>query len=104
MYKIEVTADCEITLEGAPIDPAEHPITIVNGLNWIAFPFNTSMTVANAFAGFAVNGDKVTSRTASTSYNGTRWRGTFSNLEPGQGYIYNSAATESRTFVFPTAK
>lgn len=104
MYKIEVTANCEITLEGAPINPAEHPVTILPGVNWIAFPFNTNMTVANAFAGFAVSGDKVSSRTQSTNYNGTRWRGTLSTLEPGCGYIYNSAATENRPFTFPTAK
>ena len=102
MYKIEVTADCEIVLEGMPLDPAEHPVTIVNGANWIWFPFSTSMTVAEAFAGFAVNGDQVSSQgNGSTTYNGSRWRGQLTNLVPGQGYNYKSAATEDRTFTFP---
>jgi hypothetical protein len=103
MYMIEVPEDCEISFEGLPLDPAEHPVTIENGANWIAFPFSTEMTVANAFAGFAVSGDQVISRTQSTSYNGTRWRGTLSTLTPGQGFIYYSA-TGTRTFAFPSAK
>ena len=102
MYKIEVTADSEIVLEGMPLDPAEHPVTIVNGANWIGFPFSTGMTVSDAFAGFAVNGDQVSSQgNGSTTYNGSRWRGQLTNLVPGQGYNYKSAATETRTFTFP---
>ena len=30
-YNITVAEDCEITLEGMPIDPADHPITILGG-------------------------------------------------------------------------
>ena len=103
MYKITVPASCEITLEGMPINPAEHPITIpAGGAVWIGFPFSENMTPANAFAGFAVNGDKVSSKDNSSTYTG-RWRGNLNNLEPGKGYIYKSAATESRTLVFPSA-
>ena len=102
MYRIKVEADCEITLTGMPIDPVEHPITIANGANWIGFPFSESMTLTNAFAGFAVSGDKVTSQEGLSTYT-TRWRGAFSTLEPGKGYIYNSNVQEDRTLVFPTS-
>jgi hypothetical protein len=104
MFLITVPADCEITLTGMPLDPAEHPITIKNGVNWIGYPLNQNMTPADAFAGFAVSGYmlKTKANTAqSTTYNGTRWRGTLSNLVPGQGYIYKSSATGDRVFVFP---
>ncbi len=104
MYMIEVPEACEITLEGMPINPAEHPITITPGANWIAFPFTVGMTVANAFVGFAVANDALSSRAQTTTYNGTRWRGALTTLAPGQGYIYNSAATEPRIFIFPIAK
>ena len=101
MYTIEVPSSCEIILTGMPLDPATNPVTIASGNNWIAFPMNTSMTVANAFAGFAVNSDKVTSQSNGfTTYTG-RWRGTLSTLEPNSGYIYGSASTETRTFSFP---
>ena len=104
MYMIEVPEACEITLEGMPIDPAEHSITINQGSNWIGFPFSADMTVINAFAGFAVNGDVLKAKDKYTTYTNGRWRGQLSNLEPGKGYIYNSSASEQKTFVYPTAK
>ena len=103
MYKITVGTACEMVLEGAPINPAEHPVTIHNGANWIGFPLSGSMTLTNAFAGFAVNGDQVSSQSSgSATYTGGRWRGQLTDLVPGQGYNYKSAATGNRTFTFPT--
>ncbi len=104
MYRVYVEAACEITLEGLPINPAEHPITLSNGFNWIAFPFSESKTLTEAFAGFAINGDAVKSKgNGAANYNGTSWRGTLNALAPGQGYIYKSNAMEDRVFTFPTS-
>ena len=104
MYRVYVEAACEITLEGLPINPAEHPITLSNGFNWIAFPFSESKTLTEAFAGFAINGDAVKSKgNGAANYNGTSWRGTLNALVPGQGYIYKSNAVEDRVFTFPTS-
>ena len=100
MYQITVPESCEITLEGMPINPANHPVTITNGPNWIGFPFSASMTPTDAFAGFAINGDQISSKTQKATYN-NRWRGALSELVPGQGYIYHSAITSDRTFTFP---
>ena len=102
MYKITVVTSCEIVLEGMPINPAEHPVTIHNGANWIGFPLGTSMALTDAFAGFAVNGDMVVSQSnGSATYTGGRWRGQLTTVEPGQGYIYKSSVQENRTFTFP---
>ena len=101
MYKIYVGSACEITLEGMPINPSEHPITIHNGPNWIGYPLGENMTLDNAFAGFAVNGDVIKHKGGSANYQGGRWRGSF-NLQPGQGYIYNSNASGDRVLTFPT--
>ena len=103
MYMISVSTDCEITLTGVPINPAEHPVTIYHGVNWIAFPLNQSMTVSEVFAGVAVSGDKVKSQTSTSNYNGTSWRPNIA-LEPGQGYIYNAATEGERTFIFEMNK
>ena len=104
MYRVYVEAACEITLEGLPINPAEHPITLSNGFNWIAFPFSESKTLTEAFAGFAINGDAVKSKgNGAANYNGTSWRGTLNALVPGQGYIYKSNAMEDRVFTFPVS-
>ena len=106
MYLITVESACEITLEGMPINPADHPATILAGQsNWIAFPVNEEMTLSAAFAGFnAVNGDVVKSKTGNAKYNGSTWRATGLNkLEPGKGYLFNSASSQTRTLTFPTS-
>ena len=106
MYKISVTADCSITLEGDPIDPAEHPITIVaNGNTYFGFPLGTSMTIGDAFAGFnPVSGDMVKSQTGNSRYTGSTWRAAgLSTLEPGHGYIFVSKSSENRTLIFPSS-
>ena len=101
MYMIFINTGCEITLTGMPINPAEHPVTIQSGSNWIAFPLSENMTVSDAFAGFAVNGDKVKSRNNNTQYLRGLWRGLLTTLVPCQGYIYISNTQETRTFTFP---
>lgn len=100
MYIIIVAEACEISLEGMLVDPSDHPATIEPGSNYIAYPFNTNMTVTNAFADFAIQNDKIQSMTQNTSYNGSRWTGRLKNLESSHGYIYNSASTETRVFIF----
>ena len=104
MYKIKVADACEITLEGTPVDPSMYPVTIAPGVNYIAYPFNTNMTVTDAFAGFGVNGDVVQSQLQNANFNGSRWIGQLRNLEPGKGYVYKSASTETRVFNYPTSR
>ena len=103
MYMVKVPANAVITLQGVPINPADHPVTIVNGNNWIAFPFRENMSVNNAFAGFPVNGDIIKSNgDGAAAFYGVMWIGGLNTLNPGKGYIYKSNAQESRTFVFGT--
>ena len=109
MYKIVVPEDCEITLTGMPINPAEHPITIApNAPTWIGFPFAESMTPAQAIpAGFAVNADIIKGKDGNARYGNGNWRAQgLNSLEPGKGYMYVSgaSATEERTLVYPSAK
>ena len=107
MYMIVAPEDCEITMTGLPINPADHPITIApNAPTWIGFPFAESKTPAQAIpAGFAVNGDIIKGMGGNIRYNNGSWRAQGMNsLEPGKGYIYNSKSAVSRTLVFPTSK
>ena len=106
-YTLTVAEDCEITLEGRPINPANHPITILGGgaKTWIGFPFSESLSPSIVFAGFAINGDKIKSGSgANTTYARNLWSGQLSTLEPGQGYMYTSSETaEDRVFIFPAS-
>jgi len=105
MYVIKVASDCELTLEGTLIDPAEHSIAITgNGVvNWIGYPYTENMSITNAFNGFAVNGDIFRNQENNSVYNRGNWNGGVTQLEPGKGYRYKSASTAAdRVFTFPT--
>ena len=102
MYIISVSSDCEITLEGLPVNPAAHAVTISNGANWIAYPLSAPMGIADVFDGFAVNGDGISSQTEYSKYTRGNWVGGVNQLEPGKGYIYKSTASGDKEFVFPT--
>ena len=103
MYQIQVSTDCEITLSGVPVNPSEYEITIHNGVNWIGFLPAESMSVDEAFSGLnPAIGDVIKSKDGSSTYNGTNWRGSVQTLEPGQGYIYQSTASDDKTFTFGT--
>ena len=101
MYMIRTGTDCQITLTGFPINITGSPVTIHNGNNWIGFPLREVMSLGNAFAGFAVEGDAVKSQNGNSTYNGTTWRGSLNTLMPGKGYIYKSNVQGNRTFTFP---
>ena len=103
LYKIIIPEACEISLEGVPVDPSTLTVTITPGANWIAFPYSESMSVMDFFGSFPVTNDVVKSKFQNTRYNNGRWAGQLNTLIPGQGYIYNSAATDDRTFTFPTS-
>jgi len=106
MYLIKVSANCEIALQGFPVDPADHPIDIPGGgqYTYIAFPLEQSMSLTNAFAGFAVNGDVLKAKSGTANYTRNRWMGSqVTSLEPNVGYMYKSSASAgNRTLVFPT--
>ena len=103
MYKIHVSAPCTITLEGMPINPEGHAITINKGWNWIGFPSAVAMSLDDAFAGFAQDGDIIRNSDGETPYDAEweMWIGDLETLVPGQGYMYYSASNTPRTLVFP---
>ena len=102
LFIISVPAACEIVLTGAPINPADHEINIVNGANWIAYPNAEPMLITPAFTGFVMANDYLKSQTDYSKFTRGKWTNEALELEPGQGYIYGSAQTDPRPFTFPT--
>ena len=93
-------------MTGAEANPAAHPITLGGGWTWIGYPVSTSMSIADAFAGFTPStGDIVKSQNDGyASYlEGLGWYGGFSTLNPGMGLMYKKAESGSVTFTYPSS-
>ena len=104
MYLILVEEDCEVNLTGTPVSPSLVMITINPGYNWIGFTGTEEVEVEAALAGFeAEDGDAIEGPEGMTEYLGDgMWWGDFDTFVPGQGYMYNSASGEVKTFFFQT--
>ena len=103
MYMIRVDNAVTATLTGTPADPANHPITLASGWNWIGFPTVNAMTLDEAFAGITPNEEDVVKGTAGPATYTTQygWNGSLTGLEPGVGYMYKNNG-ESMTLTYPS--
>lgn len=105
-YKVRTSEACNAILTGPAAKALDYPITINPGWNWIGFPCRQSLNVADALSDFIPeNNDILKGRNGFTTYcsDGTvsMWYGPqLEVLEPGQGYMYYSNSTESKTLVF----
>ena len=102
MYMIEVSAACEVVLEGIPADPAEHTITINPGWNWIGFPSSEEISIEDALADFeAEDSDMIVGISGYTTYV-DEWgdEGDLEVLTPGEGYMYYSNSSGTKVLVF----
>lgn len=105
MYKIRTSVGCNAVMMGEAASASNHPITINNGWNWIGFPNNQSVSVSTALSDFTPEADDVIKgRNGSASYLAgyNMWYGTLNTLEPGQGYMYKSNSTTTKTLTFNT--
>ena len=104
MYMMSMPNATEVTLTAAPADPAEHPITLAPGWNWIGFVSANDMTVSEALANITpTNGDVIKNMDGVTSFTGGSWQGSLPNLEAGNGYMYYNKAASNVTLVYPAS-
>ena len=104
MYMILVSADCTVKLEGPVANPADYPITIYPGPNWIGFPYNQEVEINLALSDFeAEENDWIQSRNDMTEFDGDEWFGDIENLIPGEGYVYFSTSDDVKTLYITTA-
>ena len=101
-YMLNNNADCQIEMTGTPVSPADHPITVSSGWNWIGYPCTNTMSVSEAFVDFEpAYGDMVKSQSDySMCFNGI-WIGQLLDITPGTGLMYKSNRTETATLVYP---
>jgi hypothetical protein len=102
MYQIKTSVQGTLDVIG---DQAaiETLISIVPGWNWIGFVPKFNINLDEAFASFnATTGDIIKSQYAFSIYDqDLGWIGSLQNLEPGEGYLFNSSA--SGDFRYPEA-
>ena len=103
MYMILVDSDCTVELSGIPANPANHEIAINPGWNWIGFPCAMELNVSDALTNFqAEEEDMIQISESMIEFDGEEWFGDFETLVPGQGYMYYSNSTESKTLIIST--
>ena len=106
MYMVQTTSPCNVTIEGNPVNMTNHSIILYHGNNWIGFFGAQPMSVTSALSNLSATvGDVIIAQDgSSTTYSTYGWGGSLTTFEPGQAYIYNSKASSSNTFTFPSAK
>ena len=103
MYAVNTDEALTLTVTGHRVNPADMPVTVKNGWNWVGYCGQQVVSVANALAGMnPLNGDVIKAHRGMAYYDGYEWIGTLSMLMPGKGYKIQSAASADRTFTYPT--
>ena len=102
-YMILANAACTAQLQGVPATLDEYEIEINPGWNWIGFPSPVSVDVLDAFVDFeAEEGDMLASSQLTTEFDGFEWFGELETLVPGEGYMYYSASTDTKSLIYKT--
>ena len=98
--KVETTGATDIALTGEMYNPAASYITLHKGWNWLGYPMNQTMTLAEALAYLgAEEGDVIATLNGSFSqYANGAWTGELEIMSPGEGYLFKAASEKS--FVF----
>lgn len=98
--KIEAKESAMKSFVGEQYNPAQTPITLYAGWNWLGYPINQIMTVADALSYMdADEGDCITNLDGGFAvYTDGEWIGSLETLNPGAGYLYKSA--NSKSFIY----
>ena len=104
-YKIRVSEECTVTMTGFLANPEDHPITIVQGWNWIGYPMLQPQSVSSALSDLTpTTGDIIKGQGPFSSYyEGIGWLPEF-NLEPGKSYLYYSSNEVNKTFTYANVR
>ena len=103
MLKVTMNQNGLLPVIGSAVDPADYPITVNPGPNWVGVPCDSYMTLDEAFAGLSpVDGDIVKGQAAFASYENGKWVGELEAIEPGKGYVYTSMDDTEKVFRFPS--
>ncbi len=106
LYKMKKTSFDTLILRGTVANPANKKINLVNNWNWIGYVSIRNQEINSALAGLTpAVGDVLKSKYSFSIYGGTSqgWIGSLKTLIPGEGYMYKSLATGTKSFTWPVA-
>jgi len=103
MYKVQVSSATTLDVFGKAIDVTQSQQTIRKGFNWIGSLSGSVMSPDEAFADLQPEvGDMVKNRRSYAIF-GSRgtWEGLLESIIPGEGYVYQSKAENTKSFHYP---
>ena len=104
MYMLYMEQPADFSVKGEQVNTATTPVTLAKGWTWLGYTPIYTASPLYAFAPAApVTGDMVKGQNGFAMYQDYEWIGSLEAMEPGQGYMYFSAADNSRQFGYPTA-
>ena len=102
MYMINLPNATTVTLTAPRTNAASHPVTLQPGWNWIGFPSDKPMSLAEAMSGLTPHsGDQIKNMSDASTYSNGAWGGSLVTMTPGEGYMYYNKDSESHTLVYP---
>lgn len=98
-YKMKYKSQNEKNLQGYEFDATQNSVPVEAGWNWIGYPMNQSMTVAEALNFYdASEGDFIVGQDGYAEFTDGDWKGSLEGMRPGQGYLYKSAVNNEIHF------
>ena len=103
MYTVNSSEAFVLNVTGHRVNPAETPVTVKNGWNWVGYCGQQVVSVADALATMTpTDGDIIKGQKGVAYFDGSEWNGSLQTLVPGKGYKLQSAASANRTLYYPT--
>lgn len=91
-----------VKMTGSTAKSLDLPISIGFGWNWIGYVPQFVAPIQEALSSInPIEGDQIKGQVGFATYSGGVWNGSLQYLVPGQGYMYNSVSSTSRTLSYP---
>ena len=101
-YKVDASTIFSITMRGHIQGVDAAALNLLQGWNWMAYPYFETKNVADVLTN-AEDGDRIVAQEGFSEYDGSSWEGTVVSFAPGQGYLYKSATQKTLAFDFTEA-
>ena len=101
-YRLKTSQNISFDYEGEIPNPADNPVNLMPGWNWIGFVSQRNMNVNEALSAYnPAVGDEVKSQFEFSVYAGPQngWVGSLETMVPGRSYLLNSST--GGEFVYP---